>query len=130
NTTHFIYEVASGVVLRIRIVTGQSTVLSMAPDGSRFMAGSTLYDTATLQVIAQQNTANLPFFIGNGTNPAFNVQSNLGGSIFSSDGATIYSAFNTSATGQRPASNVLYVSSPLNLGVRLGIRMPQSILGK
>ena len=130
NTTLFVYEVASGVVLKNRTVTGQSTVLSMSPDGSKFMAGSTLYDAGTLQVIAQQNTANLPFFIGNGFNPNFNVQSNLGGSIFSSGGAAIYSAFNTSANGQRPVANVLYVSNPQHLGVRLGIRMPQSILGK
>jgi len=43
---------------------------------------------------------------------------------------TIYSAFNTSLQGQRPVANVLYVSSPQHLGVRLGIRLPQSVLGK
>ena len=66
QTTLFVYEVASGVVLRNRTVTGQSTVLSMSPDGSRFMAGSTLYDTSTLGVIAQQNTANLKLLERNG----------------------------------------------------------------
>ncbi|HUS07812.1 MAG TPA: beta-propeller fold lactonase family protein [Bryobacteraceae bacterium] len=130
NTTLFVYEAASGVVLTNRTVTGQSTVLSMSPDGSRFMAGSTLYETATLNVIAQQNTANLPFFIGNGTNPNFNIQSNFGGSVFSPDGSTIYSAFNTSGQGIRPVANVLYISSSQHLGVKLGVRMPQSILGK
>ena len=39
STYIFVYEVASGVVLRNRTVAGASTVLSMAPDGSRFMAG-------------------------------------------------------------------------------------------
>jgi YVTN family beta-propeller protein len=130
NTTLFVYEVASAVVLRNRTVTGQSTVLSMSPDGSRFMAGSTLYETATLNVIAQQNTANLPFFISAGFNPNFNIQSNFGGSVFAPDGSTIYSAFNTSGQGVRPVANVLYLSSPQHLGVKLGIRMPQSILGK
>ena len=39
STYIFVYEVASGVVLRNRTVAGASTVLSMSPDGSRFMAG-------------------------------------------------------------------------------------------
>ena len=136
QTTLFVYEAASGVVLKSRTVTGQSSILSISPDGSKFMAGSTLYDTATLAVIAQMNTANLPFFItvlNNGTfgsNPNFNIQNNYGGSAFSPDGLTVYSAFNTSATNQRPVANVLYISNSTHLGVRLGIRMPQSILGK
>ena len=131
QTTLFVYEVASGVVLKNRTVTGQSTVLSMAPDGSKFMAGSTLYDTATLGVIAQMNTANLPFFITTqGFNPNFNIQANRGGSAFSPDGETIYGAFNTAATNQRPLANVLYITNSRNLGVRLGIKLPQSVLGK
>lgn len=130
-TTLFVYEVASGVVLNNRSVTGQSTVLSISPDGSRFMAGSTLYDRSTLQVIGQMNTANLPFFItATGFNPAFNIQANFGGSVFSSDGGTLYSAFNTSATNQRPLANAMYIGSTNNLSVRLGIKLPQSILGK
>ena len=42
TTYMFVYEVASGTILRSRTVTGQSTVLAMSPDGSRFMAGYTL----------------------------------------------------------------------------------------
>ena len=61
STYIFVYEVASGVILRNRTTAGQSSVISMAPDGSRFMAGFTMYDTATLAVIAQQNNANAPF---------------------------------------------------------------------
>ena len=57
QTTLFVYETASGTVIRNRTVTGQSTILSMSPDGSKFMAGSTLYDTATLAVVAQMSTA-------------------------------------------------------------------------
>ncbi len=53
QTYLFVYEVLSGTILRSRTVAGQSTVLSIAPDGSRFMAGYTMYDTATLSVIAQ-----------------------------------------------------------------------------
>jgi len=129
QTTLFVYETASATVIRNRTVTGQSTILSMAPDGSKFMAGSTLYDTATLAVVAQMSTANLPFFIGNNFNPNFNVQRNLGGTAYSPDNKTLYSAFNTAATAARPVSNVLYVGSPNNLGVRLGLRLRESILG-
>ncbi len=130
TTTLFVYEVVSGVVLINRSVTGQSTVLSMSPDGSRFMAGSTLYDTATLSVIAQMTTANLPFFVGTNNNPNFNIQQNFGGSSFTPDSSTIYSAFNTAANGQRSTSNVLYIGNSTNLGVSLGIKLPESILGK
>ncbi|MFN9263761.1 MAG: hypothetical protein ACK58M_21885 [Acidobacteriota bacterium] len=130
QTTLFVYEVASGTVVKSRTVTGQSTILAMAPDGSRFMAGSTLYDTATLAVIGQMSTANLPFFVGAGFNPGFNVQRNLGGSSFNRAGDTIYSAFNTAATTARPVSNVLYLTNTSNLGVRLGLKLRESILGQ
>src|SRR5262249_22756805 len=91
NTYMFVYEVASGVILRSRTVAGQSTVLSMAPDGSRFMAGFTMYDVVTLAVIGQENIANAPFSM----NGSFSVRQNVGGSVFSPDGTTLYSAFNT-----------------------------------
>ena len=130
QTTLFVYEVASGTIVQSRTVTGQSTILSIAPDGSRFMAGSTLYDTATLAVLGQMSTSNLPFFVGPGFNPGFNVQRNLGGSSFNQGGETIYSAFNNAATTSRPVANVLYVTSANNLGVRLGLKLKESILGQ
>jgi len=130
NTTLFAYEVASGTVLRNRLVTGQSTVLSQSPDGGRFMAGSTQYDSATLAVNAQMNVANMPFFLNGTFSQAFNVQANFGGSVFSPDGRTLYSAFNNAATGQRTTASALFVSSPRNLYTRLGIRLPESVLGR
>src|SRR5262249_54336154 len=60
STYIFVYEVSSGIVLRNRTVSGSSTVLAMSPDGSRFMAGMTMYDTATLGILGQQNNANAP----------------------------------------------------------------------
>jgi len=129
STYIFVYEVASGVILRNRITAGQSTVISMAPDGSRFMAGFTMYDTATLAVVAQQNNANAPFTFSS----AINTTQNVGGSIFSPDGATLYSAFNTAATTNPPspsASSTLLVNDPVNLGIRLGIKLPESIVAK
>jgi len=74
--------------LQSRTVTGQSSIMAMAPDGASFMAGFTLYGTASLNVIAQQNIANAPFPMTG----AFSTTTNLGGSVFTSDGKTLYSA--------------------------------------
>ncbi len=129
STYIFVYEVASGVILRNRTTAGQSTVISMAPDGSRFMAGFTMYDTATLAVVAQQNNANAPFTFTS----AFNTTQNVGGSIFSPDGSAVYSAFNTAATTNPPSpslSSTLLVNDSTNLGIRLGIKLPESIVAK
>src|SRR6266481_1636805 len=128
-TYMFVYEVASGVILRSRTVAGQSTVLSMAPDGSRFMAGFTMYDIATLAVIGQQNIANAPFSITG----IFSTRQNVGGSAFSPDGLTLYSAFNTAQfnlPALRPAASTLLISDAQNLGIKLGIRMGESIISK
>ncbi|HET8547136.1 MAG TPA: hypothetical protein VFL57_03990, partial [Bryobacteraceae bacterium] len=132
QTILFVYETASGMVLRNRRVSGNSTVLALSPDGARLMAGSTLYNTATLNVVAQMTASNLPFFTGASTfsNPGFNNQANYGGSTFSPDGSTVYAAFNTAPTGQRTVANVLYIANPQHLGVKLGIRLPQSIVGR
>ena len=130
GTTYvFVYEVASGIVLRNRTMGGASSVLSMAPDGSKFMAGSSLIDMATLAVIAQENNANAPFTFSS----AINTTQNVGGSIFSPDGSTLYAAFNTAATttpAPPPLSSTLLVNDPTNLGIRLGINLPESIVAK
>jgi DNA-binding beta-propeller fold protein YncE len=129
STYIFVYEVASGVVLRNRTISGASTVLSMAPDGSRFMAGMTMYDTASLGIIAQENNANAPFvFTG-----AFNTLQNIGGSVFTPDGSTLYAAFNVAAntTPAPPAlSSTLLVNDPTNLAIRLALVLPESIVAK
>jgi YVTN family beta-propeller protein len=130
TTTYlFVYEVSSGSILRSRTVTGQSTVLSMSPDGSRFMAGYTLYDVASLSILGQMNNANAPF----PSTAVFSTRQNVGGSVFSPDGTTVYGAFNVATfTNPPPPSNssTLLVSDPANLAIRLGIRMPESIVAK
>ena len=129
STYVFVYEVASGVVLRNRTISGSSTVLSMAPDGSRFMAGMTMYDTATLGIIAQQNNANAPFTFTS----AVNTLQNVGGSVFSPDGSTIYSAFNTAANTTPtppPLASTLLINTSTNLAIQLGILLPESIVAK
>ena len=130
TTTYlFVYEVSSHSILRSRTVTGQSTVLSMSPDGSRFMAGFTLYDVATLSILAQMNNANAQFPF----NANFSVRQNIGGSVFTPDGKTILGAFNVAAFTNPPApsnSSTLLITDSSNLGIRLGIRLPESIVAK
>jgi YVTN family beta-propeller protein len=129
STYVFVYEVFSGTILTSRSVSGQSTVLSMSPDGSRFMAGFTMYDTATLAVVGQQSTANAPFPF----NGSFNTLQNNGGSVFSPDGGVLYSAFNTAPFSQpatRPQASTLLISDARNLEMKLGIKMPESIIAK
>lgn len=129
TTYLFVYESASHVVLRNRTVSGASSVISVSPDGSKFMAGSTMYDTATLAIIGQQNNANAPF----ATTAVFNTTQNVGGSAFTPDGTTLYSAFNTATATNPPGpalASTLMVNDPTNLGIRMGIKLPESIVGR
>jgi len=128
QTVSYVYETASGTVLRSRFVTGQSTALSVSPDGSKFMAGFTLFDTATLAVIGQQSSSNAPFPL-----TTINATTPVGGSIFTPDGSTIYGAFNVAPNvfpAVRPQASTLLVSDANNLRIRLGIKLPESIVAK
>jgi uncharacterized protein (TIGR03437 family) len=131
SPTVFVYEAASNTVLRSRIVAGSSTVLAVSDDGSRFMCGPNLFDTATLQVLAQQNLANAPYPVTPGTN--FNVQSTQGGGVFSPDGQTLYAAFDISPVQNPPVSpniSQLMLNDPDNLLIRMGIQLPENLAGK
>ncbi|HXS93747.1 MAG TPA: hypothetical protein VN736_04025 [Candidatus Limnocylindrales bacterium] len=129
TTYVFVYEVSSGIVLRNRTSQGTSSVLSVSPDGSRFMAGLTMFDTSTLSVIAQENIANAPFVMANN----FNSAQGIGGSVFAPDGKTLYAAFNTQPTttpASPPNSSTLLLNDPANLGIRLGIKLKEAIIAK
>ncbi len=131
STVVFVYEAASGTVLRSRLTPGLSTVMAISPDGARFMSGLRLFETSTLNVLATTSANNAPFAL----QAAFNLVQNVGGSIYSADGNTLYSAFNVApqaAAGQttRPSSATLLVSNPRNLAIHLGINLPESVLGK
>jgi DNA-binding beta-propeller fold protein YncE len=129
QTVVYVYETASGTVLQSRTVTGQSSTMSMAPDGAAFMAGFTLYDKATLNVLGQQSTANAPFQMSG----AFTTTANVGGSVFSPDGKTLYSAFNIAAATTpppAPQASTLLISDPRTLRIRMGINLPESVLSK
>jgi len=127
----YVYETASGTLLASRTIGATSTtlpssVLAMAPDGASFMAGATLYDTASLNVIGQQNSANAPF-----TMAAINTTTSpVGGSVFSPDGKTLYSAFNVAAAAGAPQANILLLSDQRSLAIRLGINLPESSQGR
>jgi uncharacterized protein (TIGR03437 family) len=92
----FVYEVASGAVLRSRNVTGLRPILSVSPDGTRFMAGPFLFDMETLAILGRSGS------------PAANL---TGGSAFSPDGNTVYGTFST-----QPAINALNTNNPQNAG--------------
>jgi hypothetical protein len=129
----FIYETASATVLRSREVTNLSNVLSVAPDGSRFMAGSTMFDISTLQVLAQQNAANSPFAFPAGNAANFNLQQNQGGSVFAPDGSLLYSAFNINpllSPAAKANTTQLLINDPTNLLIQMGIQMPENLAGK
>src|SRR5438876_2305054 len=97
----FVYEVASGVVLRSRNVTGLASILSASTDGSRFMAGPLLFDTQTLTILGRT---------GNVLNATLG-----GGSAFSVDGNSVYASFNNAAAccAQTPI-NPLNPNNPQN----------------
>jgi len=129
NTYLFVYEVASGTILRSRNVTGQSSILSMSPDGSKIMAGFTMYDVATLAVLGQMSTSNATFPVSGG----FNTQQNYGGSAFSPDGGTLYAAFNSapfSIPATRPQASTLFVADASNLSMKLAIKVPESVVAR
>src|SRR5262249_30614941 len=133
STVMFVYETASASILRSRTVTGQSTILAMAPDGSRFMAGFTLYDTSTPRVIAQQSANNLPFPLSSTTHATFNTVQSVGRSALTPDGKTLYSASTpapASPPPTRPQAATLLVSNSDNLATTLGIKLPESIIAK
>jgi uncharacterized protein (TIGR03437 family) len=127
----FVYEVASGTVLRSRTVTNVSSVLSVSPDGKKFMSGLSLFDLETLEVLAQQNLANAIYPIQPGTN--FNLQQNQGGSVFAPDGSLMYSAFNVAPVTNPPGrANVsqLMLNDPDNLLIHMALQMPENLSGK
>lgn len=127
----FVFDVASGTVLRSRAVAGVSSVLGVNDNGSRFMAGLTLFEAATLRVIAQQNLANAAYPLAPNTN--FNTQTNQGGSVFSPDGTTLYSAFDITPIqnpAARPNVTQLMLSDPENLLINLGLQLPENLAGK
>ena len=137
----FVYESASASVIRSRIVGDTSTVLSVSPDGTRFMMGLRLFETETLSVLAQQNAANAPFPLSVTVTAAgfaqvggqFNLQQNQGGSAFTPDGTRIFAAFNITPV-QSPAARAnvtqLLIDDADNLLIHDALQLPENLAGK
>ncbi len=136
SPTVFVYESASGTVLRSRAVVGSSNVLSVSDDGTRFLAGPNLFSTSSLAVMAQLNLSTAPYPVPPGTN--INLQSNQGGSVFSPDGSTVYAAFDIAPVQNPPVQNPpapanasqLMMNDPSNLLIRMGLQLPENLAGK
>lgn len=127
----FVYDVASETVLRTRTLTGLSPILAVAPDGSRFVSGQMLIESASMTVLAQQSGTNAPFLVSPIAN--FTTQTNQGGAVFTPDGSTLITAYNIAPvlnpTAQTNTSQ-LWVNNPNNLLVQLGVMLPQTLSGK
>ncbi len=131
SRTVFVFDVAASTVLASRVIPGISSVLAVAPDGKKFLSGPILFDTATLSVLAQQNTTNAPYVFPGNAN--FNTQTSQGGAVFTPDGANLLAAYNivpvtvpTSATN----TSQLTVNTPDTMLIQLGIKLQQNLGGK
>jgi hypothetical protein len=129
--TVFVFDVASSIVLGSRIVPVISSTLAVSPDGSRFLSGPMLFDTLTLSVLAQQNTANSPYVFPATAN--FNVQTNQGGAVFTPDGTALLAAYNIvpTAVPAAPANtSQMTVNTPDTMLIQLGIKLQENLGGK
>ncbi len=129
--TVFVYQVSSATMLRSRNVPVASPVLAVSADGSRFISGNLLFDTASLTVLAQQNTTNSPFVFSR--TPNFTTITNQGGAVFLPNGSQLLTAYNIVPVANPAAqSNTaqLLVNTPNNLLIQLGIQLPQNLSGK
>ena len=127
----WVFDAASSTVLASRVVAGVSSMLAVAPDGSRFLSGPFLFETSTLLVLAQHNAANAPY-----TYPAtanFNSQTAQGGAVFTADGGTVFAAYNIvpvlNPAAKTNASQML-VNTSDTLLTQLGIQLPENLGAK
>ena len=134
----WVYDVASQTVLRSRTLNNSgagasppSGILAVSADGSRFISGDILFNTATLLVLGQQNTSNAPFTFPTGTN--FATQTVQGGAVFTPDGTKLLTAYNVVPV-QVPSPQVntsqILVNNPANLLVQMGYQIPEQLSGK
>ncbi len=131
SATVFVYETASGTVLRSRAIAGSSIALAISDDGTRILSGVNLFDASSLRLLGQQNIANSPYPITPGT--IFTTAAIQGGAAFTPDGQTLYEGFNISPVQVPPApSNVseLMLSDPDNLLTHMGIQLPDNLAGR
>ena len=129
----FVFDVNSATVVGSRSLSGASTILGAAPDGSSFVTGNTLIQSATMLVLAQQSAINAPFVFPSTAN--FATETNQGGAVYAtgSSGLELITGYNITPV-QNPAvkSNTaqLLVNSPTNMLISLGIMLPENLGGR
>ena len=131
--TVYLYESASGSVLRSRTLANLSTNLAISGDGTRVFCGVLLFDAATFQVLAQHSPVNAVYPINPATNFAALsgvAATNQGGTVFSPDGATLYAALNVAPVGGLATLSQLTLNDPDNLLIRMGLQLPETLSGK
>jgi DNA-binding beta-propeller fold protein YncE len=128
NRVAFVYESVSATVLRSRTVTGTSSVLSISDDGTRFhvRADSVRNLHAHRARAAEHRQRDLSLR----RQCNFNLQSNQGGSVFSPDGQTLYTAFDIAPVNGAPNVSQLMANDPDNLLIRTGFQLPENLSGK
>ena len=131
--TVFVFDANSSTVLGARNIAVISPILAVSPDGSRFVSGPLLFETATLLILGQQNATNAPFVFPAGAN--FNTQTSQGGAAYAqtASGPVLLTSYNIVPV-QNPAakSNTaqLLLNDPNNLLIQLGIQLPENLGGK
>ena len=130
----FVYQSASGTVLRARtLTTGFLSQLAVSDDGTRVLCGSNLFATATLQLLGTMNTSNFTYPVTPTTAASgFTTQANQGGAVFAPAGGTLYAVYNVDPVNSTSTTNVgqLMFADPDNLLVTMGIQTPEFFAGK
>jgi uncharacterized protein (TIGR03437 family) len=129
----FVYQAASGTVLRARtLTTGFLSALAISDDGTRILCGANLFDASTLQLLGTLNTANATFPITPTTAASgFITQANQGGAAFAPSGTTLYTAYNVDPVNSQGGNiGQLLMADPDNLLIAMGIQMPEFLAGK
>ena len=130
----FVYDVASAKVLASRNLSGISPVLAVSPDGSQFLSGAMLFDTASLLLLAQQNTVNSPYVFSATAN--FNdAAGTQGGAVYAQTplGAALLTAYNivpTLNSSINANTSQLLINTPDNLLIQYGIMLPEKLAGR
>lgn len=133
SRTAFVFDVNSSTVLSSRTIPAISPVVAVSPDGSRFLTGPTLFDTASMLVLAQQSSNNSPFVFP--ANTTFNTQTVQGGAVFAqtSSGQALVTAYNivpVASPTAPPNTSELLFNRPDNLLIQLGIQLPENLGGR
>lgn len=131
--TNFVFDVNSSTVLAARNFPVITPALAVSPDGSQFLSGPTLFESSTMAVLAQQNTANAPFTYPAGS--TFNNQTSQGGAVYAqtSTGPVLITGYNIVPVAQpalKSNTSQLLFNRPDNLLIQLGVMIPETFGGK